>query len=112
MRGDKGQREFNFPPGGNGKIVMDTQLEGYEKVLGDISQRQAEILKLARSSGEKGVTLFELCAFLGLPPNSVSGRITELTTAGKLADSGRRRKNPFSGVKCAVWVASEYVGVQ
>lgn len=88
------------------KKVLDTQIEGYNKVLKDLGTRQAAIFGLACKSGSKGVTIFELCSFLALPPNSVSGRISELVEAGKLKDSSRRRINPMTGVNGVVWVVA------
>lgn len=100
------QEELFLPPAGDGKRVLDTQLDGYEKAQENLGERQGRVLGVIRSSGEVGATLFELCAFLNLPVNSVSGRVTELVMMGKVKDSGKRKRNPASGVNGVVWVAS------
>lgn len=67
---------------------------------------RAQVLSIIRMRGPRGATLDELCQVLGKPPNSLSGRLTELAARGQIADSGKRRPTR-AGHQAIVWVVSE-----
>ena len=50
-----------------------------------------EVLNLMRRA-LIGATLDEIANMLGIAPNRISGRITELKKAGLIRDTGKRRK--------------------
>lgn len=85
--------------------MQETQIQGYELALGSIQRREVEVLNAIRH--KEGATLWELEILLGRPMHAISGRIRRLVQAGKLIDSGLRRKNPKSGVNGTVWVEYE-----
>lgn len=82
----------------------DTQIEGLERSRENLNERQAQVMRLVDGAGERGITLFEACAFYGVPPNRLSGRFTELAEQGRIVDSGNRRVNPVTGVRAVVWI--------
>lgn len=57
------------------------------------------MLELIRNAGREGMTVHEVAARLERTPNCVSGRLSELSKAGLIRRSGRRRKG------AAVWVS-------
>jgi predicted ArsR family transcriptional regulator len=54
-------------------------------------------------------TLDELAAELGVEPNRISGRLTELSKAGLIARTGQTRKTR-TGAAAAVWAAADVTG--
>lgn len=84
------------------RTAPDTQIEGLDRSREDLSERQEMIMCLIRQAGNNGVTLFEACSFYGVPPNQLSGRFTEIAEQGMIADSGKRRMNPKTGINGVV----------
>lgn len=84
------------------KRIKDTQRAAWDRVKPDLGGRHDQLLGLLRQS-KNGVTLFEACAFFGVPPNQLSGRFTELAEQGRVVDSGNRRMNPSTGINGVVW---------
>ena len=82
----------------------DTQLAGLDRSRENLTARQEMVMFLIRQAGDRGVTLFEACAFYGVPPNNLSGRFTELAEQGRIVDSGARRRNPATGINAVVWI--------
>ncbi len=82
--------------------IKDTQRESWKEIRKDLSARHNQVLELLDRS-KKGLTLFETCAFYGLPPNQFSGRFTELAEQDRIIDTGLRRINPMTGKKGVVW---------
>ena len=60
------------------------------------------IEELVEESGERGLTLHELCARLNRFPHQISGRMTELKAEGKIYERGEPRD--FNGHVGAVYV--------
>lgn len=70
-------------------------------------QRQKWLVRIM-AAGRHGVTLDELSARHGVPPNTFSGRITELKNAGLVVRTGERRPTR-AGSTAAVIVAAEFL---
>jgi CRP-like cAMP-binding protein len=70
--------------------------------LSKAARRRAVLEKILSRSRAVGWTRQELAEALGWPINSVTGRVTELLTAGYIETAPFCRKNPFSGKACGV----------
>lgn len=68
--------------------------------------RYAEILACLERAGQVGRTLDELSTALGVHPNQISGRLTELRVAGRITKTERRRQTQ-TGAWAAVYVLGE-----
>ena len=66
------------------------------------------IYKLVDAHGYWGATVDELAVELGVSPNAVSGRVSELKTQGRLLKTDRRRKTR-SGCSAAVLITARKV---
>ena len=84
---------------------MRTQLEAYASIKESLSTRRLKVLQAIKRN--RGATLFELVGLLGWPINCISGRVTELKQKGLVMDSGRRKINPLSNKKGAVFVSTK-----
>src|SRR5438128_2436954 len=62
---------------------------------------QERVFALIEMAGERGLTLYELSDALTVPVNSLSGRLSELSFAGRIV-SGETRPNKFNN-ECTVW---------
>ncbi len=65
-----------------------------------ITSSQEMILAAIKESGEEGATLDEICHYFNMPPNAISGRISELKAMGKIYKSGTRKTR--SGCSAAI----------
>lgn len=81
-------------------LIPDTQRDAYWSI--DRSKSRRTVFNVVKDS-VYGVTLFEIVRKLQWPVNSISGRITELSHAGVIEDTGKRRVNPLTGKKAIVW---------
>jgi hypothetical protein len=81
----------------------DTSQAAAASVQPSLGARQAAVLRVIRDG--RGATCAEIGLVLNLPPNSISGRITELRKQGRVFDSGRTRPSPVSGKAGTVWQA-------
>jgi hypothetical protein len=62
---------------------------------------QDKVFALIEMAAEKGLTVYEVSDALKVPVHSISGRISELSFAGKVV-SGETRQNSF-GNECTIW---------
>lgn len=90
-----------------------TSVEAYHGGEGQHSRQRAWVLRQALAAGWEGVTVDELSAAatanLGreIPPNRISGRVSELKVSGDLVETGRRRRTragKLAAVLCAAQV--------
>ena len=81
----------------------DTQTDAWAAIQAKLPECRRRVLYCIDVN--RGLPLWAVCIYLGLPVNRVSGRITELRKEGLLKDSGRRLINPDSGYPAIVWVA-------
>lgn len=69
------------------------------------------ILDMIRAAGSVGLTCDEVSAKLDRPPNSISGRFTQLAAAGLIVRAGPadkvERRPTRTGSMAAVWVATQ-----
>lgn len=77
--------------------------KAFETVRDRLSQAQARVYSAIKNAGEYGATNSELCVVLGLTPNQVSPRLTELYVAGRIDKNGTRLTR--SRCSAAVWRA-------
>lgn len=76
-------------------------VKAFETVRDRLSQAQARVYVAIKNAGERGATNSELCVVLGLTPNQVSPRLTELYVAGRIDKIGTRLTR--SRCSAAVW---------
>ncbi len=88
-------------PGWKGR---DTSLAAAEAMAARAPGVRELVLAEIEGAGEKGATADEIARWLGLSPLSVRPRCTELAQAGRIRDSGLRRRND-AGNRQIVWVA-------
>lgn len=90
-------------------MVKDTSWKAYQDILrGGIAATQAEkVLQAINYYPEKGVTRSQLSAALGMPINSVCGRVNELLKAEVIYVSGTG-KCPVTGRTVEVLKVVEY----
>lgn len=86
---------------------VDTSIEAAEKIEPVAGVIREKVLRAVAAAGSSGITVLECCAQHGLDRFGVQPRFSELRVAGKIVDSGMRRRNP-SGVRAIVWVLPEY----
>lgn len=79
-----------------------SQVEAWREIQPKLGNRQEQVLAIIKEPD--GATLRELADRLGLDMSGVSPRVTELTDAGLVRDSGRTRLNAKSGKQITVWV--------
>jgi predicted transcriptional regulator len=88
-------------------LTQRTSREAKESLDENITSLRAAVLELIRESGQNGVTCEELESVLAMKHQTASARIRDLAKAGRIMDSGMRRKTS-SGRAAIVWVLSEY----
>ena len=94
-----------FPyQGGPGRQPVDTSIEAAVKIAPFAPAIAGKVLQAVIAAGPLGLTVLEGCARYGWDRHGAQPRFTELKLAGKIADSGQRRRNP-SGVRAIAWVA-------
>lgn len=72
-----------------------------------ITSLRAAIFALVKEAGQNGVTCEEVEALLEMKHQTASARLRDLAKAGRITDSGMRRKTS-SGRAAIVWVLTEY----
>lgn len=87
-------------------MATESQRQSWQEVSEKLTEKQICVFK-AIQRASFGATLFELVGTLGLPVNSISGRVTELVGKGYVELTGTRRINPTSGKSGAVWRATD-----
>ena len=90
-------------------MVKDTSWKAYQDILrGGIAATQAErVLQAINYYPEKGVTRAQLSASLGMPINSVCGRVNELLKAEVIYVAGTG-KCPVTGRTVEILKVVEY----
>lgn len=81
-------------------MTRDTQRAAYYSILDSLQDKERKVLEVIE---RRPSALFEIATELGWPINRVSGRVTRLTDKKVVEDSGERRVNPESGMRCTVW---------
>jgi len=82
-----------------------TQLSGLSHILPTLGARQEAVYQCIKAHGS--ATLFEVCAYMRVFPNEVSGRLTELADLELIRDSGQTRVNPRTHKPATVWVLAK-----
>lgn len=100
--------KFQKFPDGPWAYPVDTSIEGAEKAEPWAKCVRDKVLRAVAAAGATGLTVLECCEQYQLDRHGAQPRFTELRIAGKIVDSGMRRRNP-SGVRAIVWVLPEYV---
>ena len=75
----------------------------FESIKDRLTQAQERVLRCVKDAGERGRTNDEICVVLGLTPNQVSPRLTELAIAHRIEKIGTRLTR--SKCSAAVWRA-------
>jgi hypothetical protein len=81
----------------------DTSETAAESMVGKVDTLRAQYLSYILAQGETGATCDEVESWSDDRHQTVSARIKELADAGKVKDSGRRRKTR-SGREATVWI--------
>ncbi len=95
-------------PNEAGHRGVDTSIAAAEAINGDLPRLQSMVRGAIADAGPKGITCDEIAAVLGWNRFRVRPRTSELRTAKRIADSGRRRKNAASGIAAIVWILPKY----
>lgn len=75
------------------------------KLLGHKAEQREKVRRYVASCCGRGATCDETAEYLGVFPNDISGRFTELERDGKLKRNGERRTTR-RGNWAAVWIAT------
>lgn len=83
-------------------------IEAFHTTPSETRERQRKaIRKMALAACSYGITTDEIAQHLSVPPNSVSGRLSEMKRDGLLVETAHRRKTRM-GKMARVLIASEY----
>jgi hypothetical protein len=88
-------------------VNTDTSRQAAAAIAPRLSALQETILSHVQWSGETGATCEELEENLKLRHQTCGPRLRELATAGRVVDTGIRRRTR-SGRKAIVWLAREW----
>lgn len=80
----------------------------YDRIVAELPARRKVIFARIYVAGAAGLTLDEISARTGDPPNQFSGRVTELVNLGLVTRTSRRRPTR-AGAMAAVIVANEFL---
>ena len=86
-------------------LPIDTRRAAAERMQGHTGPLRERVFRYVRLRGDHGATDVEISDGLGILRDSVRPRRLELERAGRLADSGRRRRTP-SGRLATVWIST------
>lgn len=75
----------------------------FNKIYSRLTAAQERVLRCIRDAGERGRSNDDICIVLGLTPNQVSPRLTELRIQGRIGKIGTRPTR--SGCSAAIWRA-------
>ena len=95
-------------PNEAGHRGVDTSIAAAAAINEDLPRLQRMVRTVIAEAGPSGITCDEIAAALGWNRFRVRPRTSELRTARRIVDSGRRRKNPASGIAAIVWVLPEH----
>lgn len=90
-------------PGQLGFKGGETSRGAAVKVAEGAAVWRERVFERIRNKGRDGCTADELVSFFGTMHNTVAPRVSELSNAGRIVKSGRRRETR-AGVKAVVWV--------
>lgn len=82
--------------------------ENYIATIGTHAERRKSILRCIIDAGAYGITVDEISERLGVPPNAISGRVTELKRQGLCRHTDARRRTR-AGSSASVIVATHEV---
>lgn len=83
-------------------MIIRATSEAAYRDLSRSARRRAVMEKIATRPQALGWTRQELAQALGWPINSVTGRVTELLSAGYIETAPFCRRNPVTGKACGV----------
>jgi len=92
-------------PDSPGYQATDTSKAAADAIAPSAPLKREVVLKAVKAAGTRGITPDETAAKTGLNILTVRPRFTELKMAGKITDSGARRKNG-NGKNAIVWIAA------
>jgi hypothetical protein len=98
------QEDFNFGAPLTGNSCPETSYEAADKMSRSVKTVRGVVYNYIKKFEEFGATAYEIDLHFKLGKNTTSPRITELKLAGKVFDSGRRRKNDHNN-NVVVWVS-------
>ena len=70
-----------------------TSVDAFKRIKATLPRQRAAVLALVRTRPVTGFTVHEVAERLGVSPNHVSGRLSELKKTGHLVPNGERRGN-------------------
>lgn len=82
--------------------VATTSIEAFARIAPALPERQRLVYEAICLCGIHGATIDEAAIALGVYPNAISGRFTELKRVGKIYATGERRKTS-SGHSAMCW---------
>ena len=94
---------LSYADGGPGHRGVDTSIAGAEHINKALPKLQASVLSVISSAGVAGATGDEIATALDWERFRVRPRTSELRTAGRIVDSGKRRQS-IAGIASIVWV--------
>lgn len=104
MTGEQDNFLFDGPVH-TGRNHPDTSRRAAHRLAGEkVRKLRKEVLKVVRDAQGRGVTAAEVAIIMEKDKNSTSPRLTELSQAGFIKDSGWRRKTPPVG-SSIIWLA-------
>lgn len=99
---NKAPHLWNLPPS-NG---TDTSNAAAEDIAPKTPNMREKVFALIKDAGDHGITCDEVEIVTGLKHQTASARLYELRKAGRVVDSGERRKTS-SGSTARVYVAND-----
>jgi predicted ArsR family transcriptional regulator len=69
----------------------ETSVLAFKRAKGRMAQQRATVLQHIINSGDRGMTVSECAKAMGVTPNMISGRFTELGADGKLLFVEKRK---------------------
>lgn len=85
------------------ELTHQASLESYILIRQELNQRQEQVLNTLKLFGEKGATMHQVAAEMGVPLHTISPRFSELRKAGLIkairhTEEGEGRKKTIFGV--------------
>lgn len=87
--------------------AVDTEREAASRIAPVTGTRRVQLLRAYVEAGERGLTDFESARVTRMRRSGVCGRRSELIKQGLVRDSGTRRVDPVTDMRCVVYVATE-----
>ena len=102
---DEPKHDLFSIPGHRG---VETSIEAARVIQPAVKLLTGRVMVAVTEAAANGITVVEMAMRDGLDRMAIQPRFSELRKAGKIADSGLRRKNP-SGVNAIVWTLPAFV---